>query len=227
MKPAIFLICGYRRTGKDMLYSILSNSFHQSDRFKWRVYKQNTDLDSCPQKLNLLDKCEKNSSMRYLRVAYADSLKAEASEIYNIPPIISDENKDVKQFTHYNTGNLVSARDIYIELGSLRRSQDIDYWCKLALKPHNCHQEQPTTCIITDWRFPSELIYAITDFCDVTTIRVYRSDIPEPPIDIESEHSLDNFCTYYLLLRDDLDGEFERAVERFPQYASYIPLGCI
>lgn len=210
-QPIIYLVCGYRRTGKDTLYDILSGA-QISGLFKWRVYKNASN------QYNL-----RSISSKYERTAFANALKEEVSEVYNIPLVISDADKDIKQFVHYKTGEVVSARDIYIEWGTIRREQDINYWCKKALNPYLHPRENPTTSVTTDWRFPNELQYAQSMFEDVVTIRVYRSDIPEPDLDIASEHSLDDYVTDYLLIRDGLDGEFEKTIQRFPQYASYVP----
>lgn len=184
------------------------------NRFKWKIYKR-------PDQDNLLNS---TNSITYERTGFADSLKLEASEEYNVPTFISDQDKDIKQFTHPKTLEIVSARDIYIEWGVIRRSQDLDYWCKKALTPYISPRESPTICVVTDWRFPNESQYAIQTFDNVKTFRLYRSDIPEPPANIESEHSLDTYSTDYLLLQEN---EFEQAIKKFPQYTSYVPCGYI
>lgn len=210
MLPTITLVCGYRRTGKDMLFNILSNPDESSSRFKWRIYKH-------PDKL---DKTFKSANTKYMRTSFADALKREASAQYGIPLSISDADKDKRQFTHYSTGETVSARDIYIEWGAIRREQDLNYWCKsaLAVVPN----DRTANCVVTDWRFRNEAIYALNTFNNVITVRIYRSDVPEPAMDIESEHNLDTYTTDFLLLRDKDDEEFIKAVRRFPQYANYI-----
>jgi len=129
MELTICLVCGYRRTGKDMLYMMLSNlssEQNKSSGFKWYIYKH----PSLSRKLT--DFAQQRT---IVRTAFADSLKQEASEIYKIPYVINDNQKDIKQFIHPSTNEIVSVRDIYIELGTLRRLDDIDYWCKKALAP--------------------------------------------------------------------------------------------
>jgi len=85
--PRIILICGYKRTGKDTLYAILSNQVTFSNRFKWRIYKH-------PNQINRKFQSD-NETIYYERIAFADLLKHEASEIYGIPEIISDSDKDI------------------------------------------------------------------------------------------------------------------------------------
>lgn len=224
----IVLVCGYRRTGKDTLYSILSKQIRSVNLFKWRIYR----LSSM--------KHEFNSGI-YVRMAFADALKCEASEEYGIPLIISDTEKDVKQFKHYKSGKIVSARDIYIEWGTIKRNEDIDYWCKALINDFyalNCSSDEfkeeysiskdpRVTCVVTDWRFENEVKYVLTTFSDVITIRVYRSDVPIPDANIDSEHDLNKYPTDILLIQDGIEGEFEKAVELFPQYHDYIACECI
>lgn len=207
----IGLICGYRRTGKDVLFNILSG-MEAPERFQWRIYKQNEHKDLV----------KRNN---YIRSGFADKLKQEASEQYNIPLIIPDAEKDIKQFKHYKTGQLVSARDIYIEWGSYRRSQNINYWCQAAFD--NITKDSDDICIVTDWRFKNEVQYVLDAFNNVTTVRLYRSDVQVPDINIASEHELDNYQTDLLLIRDNVEDEFQKAVTLFPQYKDYIPYGKI
>ena len=208
MSALVTLVCGYRRTGKDTLYEIITNN--ENPLFHWQIYEH-----------PLLREERFYGWNKYKRIAFANALKQEASEKYGIPLIIPDSEKDLKQFRHYKSGELVSARDIYIEWGAERRAQNQDYWCEQALT--HVPNDPNVNCIITDWRFRNEAQYAIKTFESVVTIRVWRSDVPEPSIDIESEHNLDKYRTDYLLVLDD--DEFKKAVIRFPQYANYIHTG--
>lgn len=209
MDCRVGLICGYRRTGKDKLYSILKGT-DVSERFQWRVYKN-------PANILVINK--NLSSNKYARISFADKLKLEASEEYNIPKRIPDQDKDLKQFIHPQTKELVSARDIYIEWGSIRRTQDIDYWCKEACKGIDTKKMY----LVTDWRFQNEAEFLCNNYQNSTTIRIYRSEVPEPDLNIESEHNLDNYCSDLLLLQDDNPEEFAKALKRFPQYILYVP----
>lgn len=215
-KYQVILTCGYRRTGKDTFFTKLIGD--KDNLFSWRVYKHPTAIDK---QIDLL--------LSYKRIAFADSLKEEAASKYKIPVIIPDAEKDVKQFIHYQTQKLVSSRDIHIEWGALRRLEDIDYWCKQGFKSYinnkstDFNQKITEGLVVTDWRFHNESEYAFRNFHNVYTIRLYRSDIIEPDITISSEHDLDNYLTDFLLLRDDIPNEYEKALEKFPQYKGYIP----
>lgn len=203
----IVLSCAYRRTGKDTLSKILKKE-HIDAPFKWRVYKHPARLDQ-----SLF------SDNDYERRAFADRLKEKSSIKYNIP-MVGDDEKDIKQFKHYKTGELVSARDIYLEYGALKREKDPLYWCKAAFD--DITEDNKHAYIITDWRFKNEAIYVESRFDDIVTIRLFRSDVPIPDSSIRSEHDLDDYLTGLLLVRDDVDGEFEKAIELFPQYKDYV-----
>lgn len=208
----VILVCGYRRTGKDTLYQKLSNPNQENSGFSWKIYQHPDRIREVFDKESL-----------YIRTAFADSLKIEAGNEYNIPVMIADADKDIKQFTHYKTGDMVSARDIYIEWGAIRRSQDPDYWCKAALNLSNSTEN--TWIVVTDWRFQNESEYVLNNFTDTITCRLYRSDIPEPDVHIESEHQLDSYATDLLLVRND--DEFKRTAIKFPQYFEYVPTGTV
>lgn len=207
----VILVSGFCRTGKDTFYTKLANE-NNKEMFNWRIYKNPS------KRSKKIDR-----SLRYIRCAFADSLKEdEAPLIYGIPPSIPDSEKDIKKFIHYKTGKLVSARDIYIELGKMRRKEDIDYWCKAASKKIG-EQDENTCWVVTDWRFHNEADFIINNYEDVITIRLYRSDVPQPDLCIDSEHNIDDYLADFLLLRDNVEGEFESAISVFPQYSNYIP----
>jgi len=184
----IILICGYKRTGKDTLYENLT----LNGQYNWSVYRNS-------QKELKLDK-------NYSRFSFADELKKEVSKIYGIPFQVDD--KDLKQYKRVD-GKIASARDLYIEWGTIKRKQDPYYWCKFIKKDK---------CIITDWRYPNELEY-VANGSDTSTVRVFRSSVPVPDQTIESEHSLDKFTTDFLVL-DNCD-DLAKVQSLFPQYKDY------
>jgi hypothetical protein len=152
-------------------------------------------------------------------VAFADLLKQEAHQEYGTQEPIPEADKDLKQFIHFQTGQLVSARDIYIEWGGIRRSQDPDYWCRAAFK----EASNDSQLVVTDWRFINEFRYAFNQFQKVLTIRVYRSEVPEPEMKIASEHSLDDYQTDFLLL-PDTGIIFSRRLRDFPSTPTMLPM---
>lgn len=203
------LICGYRRTGKDYLFGKLSTKTPAS----MRIYKN-----------PLVTTYNITNYNNFVRIAFADILKQEASGLYDIPTGIFDDEKDVKCYEHYRTGEMVSARDIYNEWGQIRRNEDPDYWCKLALRDVTTNRD--INYIVTDWRFRNELEYGREHFPTLITARVYRSQVEEPPNNVISEHDLDHLATDLLITLDN-DEEFISAVKRFPQYRNYILDGYI
>lgn len=131
----IYLLCGYSKTGKDTFYH---NLYEQ--KYNWLVYGKT--------KLIL--------PTQAVRLAFADNIKIEAAQIYNIPYIVND--KDNKQFTHYITGKIVSARDIYIECAAIRKQENIYYWVK-QIVDIIIQYYSTSDIIITDWRFQEEIYY--------------------------------------------------------------------
>lgn len=208
-QPKIILLCAYRRTGKDTLLKLISSDIKNFDNlFHWDVYKSPSSTQNIP------------LHFPFQHISFAARLKDEASSHYGIPPVIPDDQKDIKQFTHYKTGEIVSARDIYIEWAKIKRLEDPDYWCKLSVTDiNNSHDDY---IIITDWRYINELSFISNLYSDILTIRLYRSDVPMPPLDVESEHNLDNYSTDLLLLKTNTQGEYEKALERYPQYKGYV-----
>lgn len=208
MDSQVWLLCGYRRTGKDTLF----NRLIAIDDRPWRGYQHPNSIRADP--------FAETKSGPFTRVAFADALKREAREVYGIPNLDSMD-KDGAELIHYQTGAKVSPRDIYIEWGQIRRDQDPEYWCKRAFQ-----EALPgSKIIVTDWRFSNEGLVTRTLFPNALSVRVYRASVPEPPMDIASEHDLDGETTDLLMVPTVED--FEAARKRFPQYAEYVFTGMI
>lgn len=198
----IYLLCGYSKTGKDTFYEQISSN---NVMYEWQIYsaipKKQLDLE--------------NINKYYVRVAFANAVKIEAAQIYHIPYVVTD--KDCKQFIHYKSGELVSARDIYIEWAQLRKTNNIYYWANLVVQ--FILQNYPTSdIIITDWRFVEEIEYIKEYFSQVTTIRLYRASV-ETNMNNYSEHALDNYVTDFLII--DKQDNFIEVCTKFPQYNNY------
>lgn len=201
----IYFLCAYSKTGKDSFYQYLSAKKSINHYDKWVLY--NNDYS----KHFISDK-------KYIRLAFADELKKEVSTIYNIDLLIDD--KDKKQFRHYLTNEIVSARDIYIEWATIRKKEDKYYWVKKLINKILNYINDDVNIIITDWRFIEELSYIKQYFDNVYTVRLYRSEIAQPHSAIFSEHSLDNYLTDILLVSDNLNN-FKQVLLYFPQYYNY------
>lgn len=193
----VTLVCGYRGTGKDYLHYLLNNKQQQ---IHWFIYS------------------DKNVSFvtDYKRLAFADALKNECQILYEINSAMPDKEKDMCQLIQ---NELTTPRSIYIKHGLIRRNEDENYWVKIVSSQINAGEY-----IITDWRFPNELYFLQQNY-NVSTIRVFRSCVREPDMNIESEHSLDNNKTDVLLVTNE--EEFMLAVKRFPQYKNYTCVGFV
>lgn len=175
----------------------LCSSLMGIKRFNWRIYSKGERLYP-------------NSD--YKRFAFADKLKKEAAFVYSIPVDIKD--KDYPGFQV--NGKKCSARDLYIEWAKHRKNTDSNYWCKDILKQ--------SKCIVSDWRFLNELDFITIRFSNIATVRVFRKDVPIPPLSAATEHELDKELTDFLVVPDD-DLEFISVIKHFPQYNGYFLTG--
>lgn len=201
----IYLICGYRGTGKDTLCGQLLGI--KEIEFNWTIYR--------PRNAKILFPSFSQGQVR--RVAFADELRGQVMKKLQLPSTFDPQaNKnsiiDGKTF-----------RQHLIERGMEARQEDPDYWCKLAFKA----MVNDDQIVVTDWRFPNEKNYCDRQFPNsVVTIRVFRPEVPIPPENEPSERSLDDIKTDFLLLASTtgLSEEelFTRAIEQFPQYRGYV-----
>ena len=185
----IHLVCGYKRTGKDTLVKMFNNE----EKFDWVVYSAGNHLDVVP----------------VVRVGFADKLRQEVNQVLNIR-----EDMDYDTFKEVVVRDDKTYRDILIEYAAYRRDQDVDYWVKQSLDKFIPYKNY----MVTDWRYPNEVEF-LQKRGFVTTIRVFRSEVPIPGKDVISEHSLDNECTDFLLISPQ--DNFEEVCKLFPQYKNY------
>lgn len=193
----IYLVAGYKGSGKDTLYLQVSGK----KQFNWMIYRRPGS-----KKLDFLPNIK--------RVAFADPLKRTVIEYLqkhydsNITLEYCESHKEDKVYDGK------SYRDYCIEEGRVKREININHWCELALLDYDSSKNY----MITDFRFTNEYDYSSSiDKC--ITIRVYRSCVPIPDKHIESEHALDNFETDYLLVLSE--DEFRESIKLFPQYKFY------
>lgn len=197
------LICGYRRTGKDTLYQQLNKQGEIP--FNWRVYAA-PEADHASQLAWLHQKGP--------RAAFADELKRQVQDRLKHAGVIFDyeAEKDTRVFEF--EGRKTTYRQECIDHGRRRREEDKDYWARIVLR------QGGIDTIITDFRFPNEYAFIKEHVGDVLTIRVFRGEVPIPPAEELSEHSLDPFTADLLLVVSDRD--LEEACKLFPQYRTYI-----
>jgi hypothetical protein len=208
------LLAGYRGSGKDSFYYYLQ----KSSPWNFTILKSNT----------LLEKVFFYNDTTSLRIGLADEVKTLVHEelgikIDNLQ--LLDLAKNHLQFYDKISGDYVPLRSFYIKTGMRMRAIDPDFWCKKGLEqlikkyPDGLTSEEIINVFITDYRFPNEKAY-FKNFGKVITYRVFNPYLNGlNTIDIESEHSLDNEVTDYLVLRKIED--FSDAVAIFPFYKNY------
>lgn len=195
---AIFL-CAYRRTGKDTFCNYLQSGDNVLS-CQWNVFTKGNNAFPRP-------------SPDIQRVAFADILKREVITVLDRRGISIDNIEENKDKPILPSGR--TFRDLCIAHATSKRKENPDYWCQQALLGNIGKY-----ICVTDWRFPNEYEYFRTSgvFDEITTIRLFRSDVPIPPKVELSEHSLDNIQTDFLLCPP---GDEEKALNIFPQYKNY------
>lgn len=194
---SLLLVCGFHGTGKDHFYS----SYSKCDSSHWMIF----GLTPFSIKTDVK------------RLSHADIMKTMCHEQYGLNSILQSLSKDQALPSGLNgiPNDIVTLRDLYIMYSSKFKEIDINYWCKQVNIDHSHHY------VLTDFRFPHEYQYAIDNYhdMDLATLRVYRSQVVEPPANMDTEHNLDEFQTTFLAVTSQC--EFEIAVQRFPQYQNY------
>ena len=130
----------------------------------------------------------------FKRYAFADILKDEVSNIYNLDRTSLDTQEGKSEFYHYgessdeNADKKITVREILINHGQMRRSENIDYWVK-RVWIQIC-QDKCRRVVITDWRFPNEYTYIA---CRKPVIGLRINRWPSPLLNDSTETALDNF----------------------------------
>lgn len=183
------LISGYRLHGKDTFFQNLKSGNCITDLYD--VYLNEDSYISC---LEIFT----HKPERYRRVAFADALKTSLAELFDIEVYELDSLKTsqmsiehIQKYPRKLVDNPIY-RDAMIDLGLYMR-KTVGDWCWASLAASNVKLDQKEIPIITDFRFPSELQYAEYIKKRPITLRLHRSDAEIPPLEDESEHSLDRF----------------------------------
>ena len=194
----LYVLVGYKRTGKDTLAQALMNGSDSS----------NTVTSLYPLALFKLPECVNGK-----RIALADAVKDEVFDLHDNLDLLDPDLKDTKCLALGNR----TPRELWIEHAMLKRQSDPNYWLNVALEKINDDHEHDI--IVTDCRFPNELeAFKRLENFEVITIRIFRSSVPLPNDDDISEHSMDNVRTDYLLT--DNHSSLDQAIKLFPQYTT-------
>jgi len=194
----VYLVTGYRKTGKDTLYQVLTGQIAAPSRMA--IYSLPVKIPRWP-----------GSCFQLERIAFADHLKTIIGNIRGIEEsTLLNQDKDQV----LSTGK--TFREECIQFARVRRSLDPDYFVRIGFQDRNRSNDY----MVTDWRFPNENEYLIKNGWKVVTLRVYRSEVPIPPDEDETEHSLDSVQTDFLIIPES--DSFETVISVFPQYRDYI-----
>lgn len=231
MTKSILMICGYKGSGKDTFYQQLLLEIHDEPMTYQYIPLISPDLVEP----------KKEVFSNIVRVAFADILKQEVLDIYQIPKeYSSDELKDkpipnfqVSEELEHKMKNMnemkleppFTFRDFCLYQAKIRRDEDPCYWVKQAY-PKICESPENTLCVITDFRYPNEYEY-LKSFPEnnILTIRIFRSEVPIPGVELKSEHALDDFSTDIIVMscsEDTYARETVALLKTFPQYSKHI-----
>lgn len=217
MPKIFYLICGYRGSGKDSLYKWFCRDRTVSFEHSWkRMLFTNIPCE------HLIDS---NTMEKTVKIGLADSVKRDVLTFLQLPMFNHEAYKDkpltdienvlkITILPNLNLDKTQSLRDLYISVGTKHKMTDINYWCE---KAHQDTIHDEIVCI-TDWRFVHELDY-FKERGTVITVRVFRKDVPIPRVDVESEHSLDEFKTDLVYVPEtNFEDEKTEFLKLFPQY---------
>lgn len=216
MSKPVFLLCGYKGTGKDTFFKDLC--FHNlkqttETECKWLVYASpNVDRFKFE---NLLSEYIK-------RFAFADALKSmthEALQFIDCPPYAFEKVKESLQVINpFQKNEVLSIRNLYIFIGQQQRARNPDVWLNIIQK--QIQNEKLSTSVITDFRFENEM--KNWNNMEVFTIRLFRANVPIPEVlenrEIDSEHNLDLLETDFILVPPN---DVHALHKQFPQYKNY------
>jgi len=220
MLPSFALIA-YLRTGKDtFIQELQANKLNLSgspeDR-KWAVYAL-PETDFLPFFHLMMTKFQKR------RFAFADALKIYTHNKLGLKDCPAHAFENVKDTALFPMGSeLKTMRDYYKQYAQEARSKNPLTWVEIVLQQiEQEHKSENFIDVISDWRFPNELIPRTNP---VSTIRLFRKDVPIPlkasSGQEETEHALDHFQTDYLLVPPGQE-EFQMALQNFPQYKDFV-----
>lgn len=125
----------------------------------------------------------------YVRVAFADALKDEVSDVYSIDRSLLDDVQEKHKYRQHMQDH-----------GLKQRKQDVEYWTKKANETILKHISQGRNVVVTDVRFENELWITGVPSKDHFSIRIERpaleSDNDEHPSEIALDHyrKFDMFC---------------------------------
>jgi hypothetical protein len=146
-------------------------------------------------------------------VAFADPIRESLSKKFGFPTDFDWRAK--KDSLTMPDGRLL--RQHMIEMGTVGRHKEPGYWAKRALLP--VATGVLDHAIVSDHRFPDEIIGVKPVLGDPMTVMLFRKDIPVPPSAMASEHALDDIQPFVLLVPSEAD--FAECIRVLPNLAHY------
>ena len=220
--PTLF-ICGYKGTGKDTLCKQLNHD-PDTEKFNWVILRR-PDSDA---KLFNFEHCS--------RVALADALKEDCGIQYGVGAnwddrknvsligLITDTGMPLPDELINKIRIMVgetTVRALWIYHGNTMRTYNENHWVDEAID--TAHKIDSNRVAVTDFRFENEAQHWSKYCGPVTTCRVFRKDVPIPPADYPSEHSLDKLETDLVLVpQENFLEESAALISNFPFYEQYI-----
>lgn len=189
----LILACGYKRSGKDTLYSYLQRNSTEL----WDVYCRPGMGAKYLELFQPMDKCETSSAV--------------IKEFHDQSGItVTESNKELY-------------RPQLIELAERKKLDDKYYWIRKCLGdiPQSRYisgvGDIPQSRYISGFRFPLEYEFATSVHSNVLTVRIFRKEVPIPTE--PQEHQLDDFVTDFLFVGKDTD--IGDVIDIFPQYIGH------
>jgi hypothetical protein len=231
------LICGYKRSGKDTFYKKIVNLKNKDSKKESDPVLDPSECQESETSFYILGK-EKmllgsveplfySSKKGLMRMAMADMVKEEINEYFKISfktKECEELAKDNLNFYDEETKVYRSLRSYYIEHAMKMRAINPDHWCNRAYMKMLLDEESDfdVDYVITDWRFKNEKIFFDKNAyspSNCITYRIFRKETDDENFFDESEHSLDNELTDFLVVGSESDIEF--AKKKFTQYHDY------
>lgn len=204
--PIFVLVSGWKTSGKDTVcMSLQSGTF----KHEWCVFVPQEAGTGNTKDFEWL---EANALCAPIE-RFAKTIRVLLATRFKLP---ADYDWDAKKDVDVFDGKLL--REHMKELGSYGRTIEPGYWAKMLLKQYKHTNKNIKVVLVADNRFLDE-IDACKRVTEVYTVRVFREDVPVPPLTDRTEHGLDNCLADFLLV--PTMQQFQKLCQILPGYSKY------